>query len=193
MKNKRIILFLVIIIMISLYCLRVNQLCKKEYIYHIQYYNHGEEVSLDNDFFDIKQDAPNGYSIKVLKTELISREDFMYKYNISEEAIPRFYENVYLVTAKFHNYNEILNENTGVNLTYYVLQDDEYMTYAYREVIPAINNINTFAFSLIPNSDAELIIPFFINPEYVSIQRLKNGNPTLIASLYPNKKAIYLN
>lgn len=179
--------------MVLLYCLRAYQLSKEDYIYNILYYHLGEEVSLDNDFFDIKQDAPNGYSIKVVKTELISRDDFMYEYNISEEAIPYFYENVYLVTAKFHNYNEILNQNTGVNLTYYVLQDDEYMTYAYREVIPAINNINTFTFSLIPNSDAELIIPFFINPKYVSIQRLKNGNPTLIVSLYPNKKSIYLN
>ena len=66
-------------------------------------------------------------------------------------------------------------------------------SYIYLGKRKKLNETNSIAFSLIPNSDAELIIPFFINPEYVSIQRLKNGNPTLIVSLYPNKKAIYLN
>lgn len=192
MKVKRIILFFVCFSSITLYCLRVYNVSNKEYIYQIKYYNIGEEVSLDDDFFDIKEDAPNGYSISVINSEMISRNDFIYKYNISENEIPIFYENIYLITAKFHNYNENLNEKSGVNLTYYALQAGEYMTYAYRDVIPKINNINSFAFSLAPNSEIELIIPFFINPEYISSRRLKKGHPTLVVSLYPNKKCIYL-
>lgn len=74
----------------------------------------------------------------------------------------------------------------------YTERESYYMTYAYRDVIPKINNINSFAFSLAPNSEIELIIPFFINPEYISSRRLKKGHPTLVVSLYPNKKCIYL-
>ena len=87
----------------------------------------------------------------------------------------------------------MINQQSGVDLSHFILQESECMTFAYKDIIPTINNINTYAFSLMPNNDEELLIPFFINPEYISPERLLKGNPSLVITLYPNKKCILLN
>ena len=47
------------------------------------------------------------------------------------------------------------------------------MTYASRDLISAINENTKYAFSLMPNSDQDILIPFCINPYYISIDRIK--------------------
>lgn len=193
MKSKVIISIITCISLISIYCVRIAHISKKDFYPKTIIYNFGTEVDFEKDFFDSIQDSAPDYSITVLDKELMNREKFISVYNINEEDVPAFFSHIFLVKARFHNNNDVISQKSGIDLSHFMLQESECMTFAYREIIPTINNISTYAFSLMPNTDEELLIPFFINPKYISPERLTKGNPTLVITLYPNKKCILLN
>lgn len=192
MKIK-VIISIITCIFFSIYCIRIAHISKNDFYPKTITYNFGTEVDFEKDFFYNIQDSATNYSIIVLDKELMDREKFISIYNIDEKDVPAFFSHIFLVKARFHNNNDVINQQSGVDLSHFILQESECMTFAYKDIIPTINNINTYAFSLMPNNDEELLIPFFINPEYISPERLLKGNPSLVITLYPNKKCILLN
>lgn len=184
MKNKLIAIILLLVIII-IYIVRVvyintHNLAPKNVSYKI-----GDVVDLNNDYFDNSLEKMDGYSISVLNTDIISINDFMQKYNGYNNEMNADY--MYLLNVEFRNIDNDYGTNAGIDLGQYILQESSYINFIDREAFSLINGFDNIKFALRRNSKKELIIPF-----HIDIKKLKNGNPKLVVSLYPNKKTIEL-
>ncbi len=189
MKNKLIAIILLLVIII-IYIVRVvyintHNLAPKNVSYKI-----GDVVDLNNDYFDNSLEKMDGYSISVLNTDIISINDFMQKYNGYNNEMNADY--MYLLNVEFRNIDNDYGTNAGIDLGQYILQESSYINFIDREAFSLINGFDNIKFALRRNSKKELIIPFHIDTFYIDIKKLKNGNPKLVISLYPNKKTIEL-
>ena len=190
MKNKifiiSLLLFLAIIYTIRVIYLNSNTLAPEEVKYKI-----GDEVAIENDFFDSSTEKMNGYSVTITDTNVLSIDEFKSEYG--EFKNEGHAEYIYLVKATFKNENNKFGEKAGINLGQYILQENSYINFIDREAYGLTNEIDSLMFSLRENSEMEFVIPFTINPMYINIEKLKSGEPTLVVSLYPHKKIIELN
>ncbi len=154
-------------------------------------YKIGDEVAIEDDFFDQSSEKMNGYSIKVTDTDILTIDEFESKYGEYKNEFNSEY--IYLITAVFKNNNNSLGESAGINLGQYILQQNSYINYIDREAYQLTNENDSIKFSLRENSEMEFVIPFDINSMYIDIEELKSCKPTLVVSLYPHKKVIELN
>ena len=100
-----------------------------------------------------------------------------------------FAENVLLVKVLVRNVD---NTNGGINFGYYLIQEGSYISFLNRDAYPFVNKHDTLMFSIKPNTEMEFVLPFNIDSNYIDIEKLKSGTPTLVVSLYPHKKVIEL-
>ncbi len=103
-----------------------------------------------------------------------------------------FSEYMYLVNVRFKNINNQYDNNAGINLGQYILQETSYINFIDQEAYGLINDFDSIQFSLRINSEKEFIIPFQIDSFYIDKNQLKKGNPQLVISLYPHKKVVEL-
>lgn len=180
------------ILLASLYVYRVKTISNKKFYPKEVYYSSKTEVSFENDFFDNIQNNMNGYTVTVLDDELLTTDEFVSKYKLQDNMIFPQNSHVFVVKANFKNKTDELSNKHGINLAQFILQDNAFMTYASKDLISAINENTNYTFSLMPNSDQDILIPFCINPNYISIDRLKKRKANIVITLYPNKKIISL-
>lgn len=156
----------------------------------VMFYQMQEEVKLDNDFFDDSQENMNGYSVKVIKTELLTKNEIEKKYG----KITSFYnfDYILIVSAEFKNFDNDRGEKSGIDLSKYIFQENSYINYFDEDLFKQVNHFESYRFCLKKDSIRCFDIPFIINTNQISIKRFKKGNPSLIVSLYPNKKTILL-
>lgn len=192
MKYRKIITLLSLIFLIVICGVRIYYVNTRP-IYPInKVYAKNTEVDIENDFFDSAKEKMNGYSIEVLDTEIISISDFYNKYNVSQNDYDDNYDYMYLVKAKFRNNTNEMGENAGINLYNYMLINNSFMTLSDFKAYKYVNGFSEPRFSLRKGTNEDLIIPFAISEEKISIKKLKKGNSQLIISLYPTRKAISL-
>lgn len=190
--KKKIFVFLIIIVVI-IGTVRIYSI-NSAYHYPITLnFELKEEVSLEGDFFNSISENMTGYSISVISTELITINDFLEKYKELDTEYFRNQDYVYLITANFKNSSFEFNDNAGINLNEYLIQNGAYINYIERDILPYVNDFKSFAFCLSPNSSKNIVIPFTISEKFIDIEKFKTGNPKLIVSLYPHKKSISLN
>lgn len=188
MKSKAIsIFFSLIIIMYTARVIYVNKHCIQPELIK---YKIGDEVAIENDYFDNSSEKMNGYTVTVLGTELIPINEFKNEYNNYANEISSEY--MYLVNVRFKNINNQYGNNAGIDLEQYILQETSYINFIDREAYGLINGFDSIKFALRTNSEMEFVIPFGINSMYIDIEELKSGKPTLVVSLYPHKKVIEL-
>lgn len=189
MKNKifviSILLFLAIFYILRVISVNSNTLGSEEMKYRI-----GDEVLIENDFFDSSSEKMNGYSVTVTDINILSIDEFKSEYGEFENEMHAEY--IYLVKTTFKNENNKLGEKAGIDLGQYILQENSYINFINREAYKLTNEIDSLTFSLRENSEMEFVIPFTIDSMYINIEKLKSGDPTLIVSLYPHKKIIEL-
>lgn len=154
-------------------------------------YAKDEEVEIENNFFDNNREKMNGYSVSVVNTELITIEGFCKKYNVEKQGGLLCSDYVYLVTVNFKNNNSTV-ENAGIDLGQYMIVNKAYMNYCDREAYKYVNDFKSLIFSLREGTNKDFVIPFTINKSHISEEEFKKGNPQLIISLYPARKAISL-
>lgn len=86
MKHKRMIIALSIITLLS-YVTRVIYINNNSFAPEIKTYKIGDEVLIENDFFDRSTEKMDGYSVTVLGTEMISVDKFQLKYSDYENGL----------------------------------------------------------------------------------------------------------
>lgn len=188
MKSKTIGIFLIlIIIMYTVRVIYVNKHCIEPELIK---YRIGEEVSIEDDYFDNSSEKMNGYTVTVLGTEVIPMDEFKKKYN--NYVNETFSEYMYLVNVRFKNINNQYGNNAGIDLGQYILQETSYINYIDQEAYELINDFDSIQFSLRMNSEMEFILPFQIDSFFIDKNQLKKGNPQLVISLYPHKKVVEL-
>ncbi len=190
MKNK-ISVISISLLLVIVYISRVIYVNSNTIAPEIVKYKIGDEVPIEDDFFDQSSEKMNGYSIKVTDTDILTIDEFESKYGEYENEFHAEY--IYIVTAIFKNSNNSLGESAGIDLGQYILQQNSYINFIDREAYELINEFDSIKFALRENSEMEFVIPFDINSMYIDIEELKSGDPTLVVSLYPHKKVIKLN
>lgn len=188
--KKKISFIILLIILITIYTIRLLYVNNNTLAPKLITYNIGEEVSIENDFFDNSSEKMNGYSLIVTDTNIISIDDFKSEYSMFKNDMHADY--ICLVKVIFKNNDNEFGESAGINLEQYILQEKSYINFPDREAFQLINNINALMFSLRVNSEKELIIPFDINNNYMDVRKLKSNVGSLVVSLYPHKKIIKL-
>ena len=188
---KKIIKIFTAVSISVIYIIRVFYINNNSYAPKIKKYNSSETVPIENDFFDSSNEKMDGYYVKLLNTELLTINEFESQYGTINNDLQADY--IFLVKVLFINDDNGYGENAGINLTQYILQEKSYINFINREVYCAVNDFKSLSFSLRKNSEKEFIIPFGINCNHIDIERIKNGSPELVVSLYPNKKSIKLN
>lgn len=191
MKAK-IIVLMIFIILTSLYIYRVKTISDIDFYPKVIHYYLNEEVIFENDFYDSIQSNMEGYSVTFLDYELFAKEDFLIRYHLQDNAVFPNTSYVLVVKANFKNKTDNYSNDHGINAAQFILQDNAYMTFASRDLISEINEGTNYAFSLMPNSEKDVLIPFCIDLDYISIKRIKNGEGNIVVTLYPNKKVISL-
>ena len=190
--SHKIIAFVSSILLVLIYIVRVTGVNNDEIYPVYQTYNLNDEVSIETDFFNNSNERMNGYTVMVSETELLSVSDFKKQYNVNNEDILANAEYILLINVHFKNNSNKLAENAGIDLAQYNLQESSYINFVERDVYPIVNKHDSLAFSLELNSEAEIVLPFSLNTSQLNINRFINGNPRLVVSLYPHKKAINL-
>lgn len=155
-------------------------------------YAKGTKVDIGNDFFDSSQEQMNGYSIEVIGTELYSMSDFYNEYNVAQDDIDEYYDYIYLVKAKFRNNTNEMGEKAGIYLFNYMLTNNSFMTFSDLKMYKYVNDFSELKFSLNKGTDKVITIPYSISEQKIDIKKFKKGDPQLIISLYPTRKAISL-
>lgn len=189
--KKKISFIIIFVILIIVYTIRLLYINNNTFVPELITYNIGEEVSIENDFFDNSSEKMNGYSLVVKDTNVISIDDFKSEYSTFENEMHADY--IYLVKVVFKNNDNEFGESAGINLGQYILQKNSYINFPDKEAFQLINSIDSLMFSLRVNSEKELIIPFDMDTNYIDVKKLKSGVPSLVVSLYPHKKIIKLN
>ena len=184
--------FICCIIVFILSAVRVYSINSKEY-YPIELkYKLNECISLEGDFFNSINEKMDGYFITVLGTEIIPIEDFIKTYEALDTDYFNNQDYVYLVTANFNNVSNELNQEAGINLDEYIIQNGAYINYIERDVFSYVNDFDSYRFCLSPNTEKKVVIPFTISEQFINIDEFQNGEPQLVVSLYPHKKVVSL-
>lgn len=192
MKMKNRFTFLVIsIIIIIAYIVRVVHINSDNISPDIITYKLGDEVPIEDDYFNSSDEKMNGYTIKVLDTEIISMEKFQTEHSSFISDLQA--ENIFIVKVLVRNVDNTLESNAGINFGHYLIQEGSYINMLNRDAYPFVNKFNSLSFSLRCDSEMEFILPFNIDSQYIDVEKLKSGEPTLVVSLYPHKKVIELN
>lgn len=187
---KKLILFACIGLLIG-WCARVYYLYTNSEKATIQIINKGTKVPMGKDFFDMENNQANGYSVKVLKSQILSRNEFLKKYNQKQNALLPNVEYLYLVKVTFYNDGNSLGEGGGMNLmpfllcgTNYALPIDSPSYFILNPKIPGLS------FSLRQQTNMTVTIPFAVYTSSNSYQLIKSNVPKLLISEYPTEKLL---
>ena len=155
-------------------------------------YKLNEEVEFENNFFNNKADSSDGYSVTVLGSEIVDREQFKKDHDINEDIGIELIDYFCLVKVKFANVSNKNGSRSGISIMHFILQNEDYITFPNKIVYPLVNKSDNLNFSLDEDSSAEIVIPFAILNDDITAENFKDGSPQLVISLYPTKKAIAL-
>lgn len=180
-----------IILLISVYIIRLVYINRHTYAPNNLTYKLLDEVKIEEDFFDDSTEDMNGYSVKVINSKILTIDEL--KENYEGISINNNCDYVIIVSAEFRNYGNENGEKSGIDLSHYIFQETSYINYFDENIFKKINDFNSPRFCLVQNTERIFEIPFTISSSQVSINRLKNGTPSLVISLFPNKKSIVLN
>lgn len=173
--------------------LRINSVNSAAGYPVIQEYSVGDEVLMENDFFDSLDEAADGYSIKVTGKEILTREEFCQKYGADNDELDENSDYLYLINLNVRNINNSNGSKNGINLRHFIFQNRGYITYLDDTAYPYVNDFKDYSFCLKYNTDKDFVMPIGINADQLSISDLENGDSKLVVTLYPHKKSISLN
>ena len=191
--KKKIAAFAALVIAASACTLRINSINSAAGYPVMQKYNVGDEVLMENDFFDNLGEAADGYSVTVTDKQLLSREDFCSKYNASDDEIDPNSDFILLVSVNVRNINNNNGNNSGINFRHFIFQNNAYINYLDDSAYPFVNDFKEFAFSLRFNSDKDFVIPFGFSADHINAEDILDENSELVVTLYPHKKSVLLN
>lgn len=161
----------------------------------VQIFSKGVEVPIEKDFFYNSDEDMDGYTITVLNAELVSVEDFLQRYNASEQAeiLGNYTDYIYTVRISVENQNNSFTDEKGIALGLYHLKGTDYVLSLEDTCYQIANpDMPGTSFSLKQGTSMELILPFNVMSSQTSQKHVLNDPPKLQISLYPHQKLIEL-
>lgn len=192
---KKIILIILPIMLLSVWTLNIytlnNQTPKRsETIFYM-----GDWVEYGNNFYEKSTENRNGYSIKVIKAEVIAFDEYLKNHHISifrdaELFTPQY---VYDVSVIIKNKN---NTTSGINMIDTTLNSINNVMQIDFDIFDALypQLSGSVSFSIKPNTEMEFHFPFVIaNADFEKIcdyNYLTSNIFYLNLSQYPTKQSI---
>ena len=159
----------------------------------IQVYEKGEEVPIENDFFNYASEDMDGYTVTVLDAELVPVADFLQKYKAEAQAenLGIFTDYIYMVRISIANRYNPHNGEKGIALQQYALHGPDYVLSLEDTCYQIANpDMPGTSFSLREGTDMEITLTFDVISKIISVQHLINEVPKLMITQYPHQKMI---
>lgn len=194
MKNKLIyIITTLIIISISARIIYIN--VNKESI-KAENIAKGDIAEIGDNFFDSSDELMNGYSVKILSSEIVKADDYLKKYGHSVDE--QFYDDLsyyYIVRVSVRNKNNSYVGEKGINFQRWYIEGSDYILRIEDYAYSLANSIegNSLSISLREDSEMEFELPFYVFSESHSYNKLKNDFSNLVITDYPVKIKMSLN
>lgn len=200
--KKKIIAIVVILCLVTGSGIRICRVNKDVERQKISYFQTNETVEYGQDFNIDSSKIIDGYTIKVLDSEVLSTKELYRKYNLmtDEEELMEdpFVKYYYIVKVIFSNNDNKDGETRGIDLSNLFLTGKDYSVVvncmSYEMINP--NMPKGLGFSLRPDTSVEVLIPFAIIPENMAksekdaYKKLTEEPPMLQITSYPTKKLI---
>lgn len=161
----------------------------------VQVFSKGEEVPIGQDFFDYANEDMDGYTVTVLGAELLSVQDFLQRYDATEQAeiLGRFTDYIYTVRVSVANQHNPYTDQKGIALQRYALQGTDYIL-SFEDTCYQIANpgMPGASFSLRQGTNMEVTLTFDVMSKVTGIKHLSDDTPKLLITQYPHQKMITL-
>ena len=156
-------------------------------------YPFGETVPIEKDYFDYESEDMDGYSVRVLGSELMTAEEFLARYNASNRLseLGGSSDYVYAVEVSVTNsYNPYTGEK-GISLLLYNLVGKNYILTIDGICFDASNpHMPGPSFSLQQNACITIVLPFIASAWQNDYDDLLENPPMLQITQYPHQKLL---
>ena len=153
----------------------------------------GEIVPIENDYFDYEFEDMDGYSVQVLRSELVSAKEFLDRYNAGDRLseLGPYSDYVYAVEITVTNTNNPYTNEKGIALLLYNLVGKNYIL-SIDNICFAISNPHMpgLSFSLQQNASKTILLPFIVMGWQNDYNNLLENPPMLQITQYPHQKML---
>lgn len=193
---RKIIKFSVIIIISLVLVTRIYYINHTAEKLDIITFEKGQTVQIGNNFFERSEEMMDGYSVKVLDSEIVPADKYLDQFGHTLEE--QFYSDLdyyYLVTVLIKNENNKFVGEKGIDFRQWYLQGDDYILrveeFAYSLANPTVGESRSI--SLNEDSEMQFTLPFYVFSNiYTPYEKLIKVPPELVVALYPEKIMIKL-
>jgi hypothetical protein len=161
----------------------------------VQRFPKGEDVAIGKDFFDRSDEDMDGYTVKVLGSELLPVKDFLKRYDAEGQVdtLGIFTDYIYVVPVSIANETNPHGDKKGIAARYYCLQGTDYILSLDDTCFMLANpKMPGSSFSLRKGTRMDMLLTFEVLSRTTSIQHLKDDPPSLLITQYPHQKMIRL-
>lgn len=153
----------------------------------------GEIVPIENDYFDYEFEDMDGYSVQVLRSELVSAKEFLDRYNAGDRLseLGPYSDYVYAIEITVTNTNNPYTNEKGITLLLYNLVGKNYIL-SIDNICFAISNPHMpgLSFSLQQNASKTILLPFIVMGWQNDYNNLLKNPPMLQITQYPHQKML---
>lgn len=199
MKKKCRILFLIAgVCLVGLFAIRVYFVNRNAPVLITKEYAKGETVPFGKDYTASESHTLDGYSIKILDSEVLSVDNFRKKYHLTEEDLKgqySFTNAYYVIKAKFANVDNQAGTDNGVSLLDLMLMGKNYMvlfdSISYQLLNPKMPIGG--GFSLRPGTEKTVYLTYaMLSGNAPGVKELRENPPKLQITEAPTRKLLDL-
>lgn len=153
----------------------------------------GETVPVEKDYFDYAFEDMDGYSVQVLRSELVGAKEFLDRYNAIDRLpeLGPYSDYVYAVEITVTNTGNPYTNEKGIALLLYNLVGKNYIL-SIDTVCFAVSNPHMpgLSFSLQQNASKTILLPFIVMGWQNDYNDLLEDPPMLQITQYPHQKML---
>ena len=153
----------------------------------------GEIVPIENDYFDYAFEDMDGYSVQVLRSELVGAKEFLDRYNAADRLpeLGPYSDYVYAVEITVTNTGNPYTNEKGIALLLYNLVGKNYIL-TIDTICFAVSNprMPGLSFSLQQNASKTILLPFIVMGWQNDYNDLLEDPPMLQITQYPHQKML---
>lgn len=190
---KKIILPAVILLLAAGWGARVHSVNADLDLPQKTVYPLGDIVPVEHDYFDYESEDMDGYSVQVLRSELVTAEEFLDRYNAGERLseLGPYSDYVYAVEITVTNSSNPYVNEKGIALLLYNLVGKNYIL-SIDDVCFGMANPHMpgLSFSLQQNASKTILLPFIVMGWQNDYNDLLENPPMLQITQYPHQKML---
>ncbi len=186
-KIIKVILPIIMLLVLNLRIYMVNNKAEKSISEKI---TKGDIAQIGDNYFETDDEMMNGYSVKVLDSEIVKADEYLEKFGHSiDEQMYSDLEYYYIVSVSIRNDDNQYVGEKGIDFGRWYLQGDDYILrvedFAYSLCNTTVGG--SLSISLRENSEMTFILPFYMFSGTHSFKKISANAPELVITDYPVK------